>query len=138
MCLSVRQPWAWAILHGKDIENRDWATKVRGKVLLHAGKGCTRDEWDDAAFSIARIQQELVVPEFTSLDRGGIVGVIDIVDCVSASESPWFIGAYGFALANVRPLPFTPCRGQLGFFPCPPDALDALKGALAAESQVTP
>ena len=25
--LSIRQPWAWAILHaGKDIENRDWRT----------------------------------------------------------------------------------------------------------------
>lgn len=27
VALSIRQPWAWAILHaGKDIENRDWHT----------------------------------------------------------------------------------------------------------------
>lgn len=25
LALSVRQPWAWAIIHaGKDIENRSW------------------------------------------------------------------------------------------------------------------
>lgn len=49
MCLSIRQPWAWAILHaGKDIENRDWATRFRGPFLVHAGKGCTRDEYEDA------------------------------------------------------------------------------------------
>ena len=35
--LSIRQPWAWLILHGgKDIENRTWATKLRGRVLIHA------------------------------------------------------------------------------------------------------
>ena len=30
-CLSIRQPWAWAIIHaGKDIENRCWPTSYRG------------------------------------------------------------------------------------------------------------
>ena len=25
--LTIKQPWAWAIIHaGKDIENRDWVT----------------------------------------------------------------------------------------------------------------
>lgn len=34
IALSIRQPWAWHILHsGKDIENRDWPTKFRGRVL---------------------------------------------------------------------------------------------------------
>lgn len=38
-CLSIRQPWAWAILYaGKDIENRTWFTYHRGPFLLHASK----------------------------------------------------------------------------------------------------
>ena len=128
LCLSIRQPWAWAILHaGKDVENRDWTTRVRGRVLVHASKGCTRDEWTDAAYSIARIANELAVPELKALDRGGIVGSIDIVNCVEDSASPWFVGKYGFVLANPRPLPFTTCKGQLGFFECPPDALESLR-----------
>lgn len=48
--------------------------------------------------------------------RGGIVGVADVVDCVAASNSPWFVGRYGFVLANQRPLPFIPVKGALGFF----------------------
>ena len=46
LALSVRQPWAWAIIHaGKDIENRSWATKFRGRVLIHASKGMTQEEF---------------------------------------------------------------------------------------------
>ena len=38
--LTVRQPWAWAIVHGgKDIENRtrNVAGAYRGPVAIHAG-----------------------------------------------------------------------------------------------------
>ena len=44
--ISIRQPWAWAIVHaGKDIENRDWSTRYRGPVCIHAAKGMTKDEF---------------------------------------------------------------------------------------------
>ena len=47
--LSIRQPWAWLILNaGKDIENRSWYTSVRGRVLIHASKGMTLAEYEDA------------------------------------------------------------------------------------------
>lgn len=58
----------------------------------------------------------ITLPAFEDLDRGGIVGAVDILDCVSASASPWFCGPLGFVLANATPLPFHPCRGALGFF----------------------
>jgi hypothetical protein len=36
--LSIRQPWAWLIVHGvKDVENRTWRTNFRGRFLVHAG-----------------------------------------------------------------------------------------------------
>src|SRR5207302_502261 len=36
--LTVRQPWAWAIVQGKkDVENRSWRTDHRGMVAIHAG-----------------------------------------------------------------------------------------------------
>ena len=35
--LTIKQPWASLIAHGvKDIENRTWKTKYRGKILIHA------------------------------------------------------------------------------------------------------
>jgi ASCH domain len=34
VALSVRQPWAWAIVSGyKDVENRSWPTNYRGTYL---------------------------------------------------------------------------------------------------------
>lgn len=124
VAISIRQPWAWLIIHGgKDVENRTWPTKFRGPVLIHAAKGMTRDEWDDArdfALEVFAMRGRPDAPKVTreTVERGGIVGVAEIVDCVSNLDSPWFMGDYGFVLANPRPLPFYPCKGALGFFKC--------------------
>ena len=59
------------------------------------------------------------VPDFEQLDRGGVVGVSRIVDCVARHDSPYFFGPYGFVLADSRPLPFHPCNGALSFFDVP-------------------
>lgn len=121
--LSIRQPWAWAIVHaGKDIENRNWFTNHRGPICIHAAKGMTKAEFDGfvalgrAMYRNGRWPGELSIPEMPDLQRGGIIGTAEIVDCVSASRSPWFQGPWGFVLANVRPLAFIPCKGALGFF----------------------
>jgi len=114
--LSIRQPWAWAIINaGKDIENRTWSTKYRGPVCIHASANKSTAEHDDSAFFMHQIG--IVAPLFINLPRGGIIGVADIVDCVDEpKENPWFFGPYGFVLRNVRPVPFIPVKGALGFF----------------------
>lgn len=121
--LSIRQPWAWAIVHaGKDIENRSWQTRFRGRFLIHSSKGCTKDEYLDAkAFIKESCAPEyrgkgIIFPGWREIDKGGIIGEAELVDCVATSDSPWFVGEWGFVLRNVRPLPFTPCLGKLGFF----------------------
>ena len=121
--LSIRQPWAWAILHaGKDVENRDWPTKFRGPVCIHAAKGMTMREFDgfvDLARVMLRAGQwkdGAWVPDPKELPKGGIVGTAEIVDCVDHSASPWFAGPYGFVLSNVQPVEFIPVKGALGFF----------------------
>jgi len=124
--LSIRQPWAWAIINaGKDIENRDWSTRFRGPVCIHAAKGMTNREWGQAMDFIDELFPVPLAAQcgrrrsaFGSLDaqRGGIIGVADIVDCVESSDSPWFFGRYGFVLQNVRPVEFIPVKGALGFF----------------------
>ena len=37
--LTVQQPWAWAIFHGKDVENRTtrWASLTGQRLAIHAG-----------------------------------------------------------------------------------------------------
>jgi hypothetical protein len=125
--LSIRQPWAWMILHGgKDIENRNWSTRVRGRVLIHAAKGMTQDEWSNAWYfssgSGANVKAVETRLTRNNIERGGIVGSVEIVDCVASSDSRWFMGRYGFVLRNPTPMPFVPYKGQLGFFQVP-DAL---------------
>lgn len=110
--LSIKQPWAWLILHGgKDIENRNWATKVRGPILIHASKGMTRGEYEDV-----KVFCGVSMPKFEDLERGGIVGQVEITGCVRESKSQWFFGEYGFTLENPKPLPFREYKGALGFF----------------------
>jgi len=115
IALSIRQPWAWLIANGyKDIENRTWSTRFRGPVLIHAAKGMTRAEWYSA--DTVALANGVKLPPYATFERGGIVGVVEVIDCVSRSDSPWFEGPYGFVLRNARWLPFQPCKGSLGFF----------------------
>ena len=123
--ISIRQPWAWMILHaGKDIENRDWYTGYRGRVLVHAPKGMTQEEWSDAwdfaqgSGATARKPMEANIT-MSNIERGGIVGSVEIVDCVQAHPSRWFVGRYGFVLRNPIALQFRPFAGKLGFFDVP-------------------
>lgn len=132
--LSIRQPWASLIIKcGKGIENRCWPTKMRGRVLVHAAKGMTRSEYEDGIlFAIDAIRadprnanatQTITLRDFgfafDELPRGGIIGSVEIVDCVRSSDSPWFMGPYGFVLRDPQPLPFLPLKGALGFFEVP-------------------
>jgi len=118
--LSIRQPWAWLILHaGKDIENRDWqprnpALRFRGTCLIHAGIAV--HPINDELRAWVRATSGVDLPRSEQLPRGGIVGQVDVIDVVRESSSPWFEGPCGLVLANAKPLPFISCRGCLGFF----------------------
>jgi hypothetical protein len=104
--LSLRQPWAWAILHaGKRVENRVWNTHYRGAFLIHASAGCTRAEYRSAAewmasrglarldgFELGAMEEIALrvidvdlatlplIPPLDELPRGCIVGRASIVD----------------------------------------------------------
>lgn len=116
LALSIRQPWAYCILHlGKPVENRRWSTKFRGSVCLHASKTMTLDDYVSGQLT-SRDAGVKAIPARNQYELGGIVGVVDIVDCVTDHPSPWFFGPYGFVLENPRPVPFIPVSGALGFF----------------------
>jgi hypothetical protein len=119
VALSIRQPWAWLIVNGhKDIENRTWPTRFRGRVLIHAGATMTRADYEACCLFIADMRTSWRLPAYDVLRKecGGIVGEATVVDCVWKSASPWFVGDYGFELMGQRVLPFRPCKGALGFF----------------------
>lgn len=114
--LSVRQPWAWLIVNGhKRVENRTWSTRVRGHVLIHASKAFD-NEGSRWLASESGIRLPINMPGANDLERGGIVGIAEITDCVTALDDPYFFGPYGFVLKNARTLALIPCKGALGMF----------------------
>ena len=112
--ISIQQPWAWLIVNGyKDLENRTWATKYRGRVLIHAPKTV-----DKTGFQAQRewVQASgIQIPD--DLPTGAIVGEATITGTVTASHSPWFEGPVAIELADAvayaEPIP---ARGQLGVY----------------------
>lgn len=120
LALSVRQPWAWAIFHGKDIENRTWRSTnpglaFRGRVVIHAATGLTKAEYVEAYEFMRGIG--VLCPPAGALIRGAAIGTVEIIDVVEHSESPWFVGKYGIVLRapELWGAP-RPCGGALGFF----------------------
>lgn len=138
--LSILQPWATLIVSGaKDVENRTWPTGHRGPMLVHAGKRFSRDELESALYMldgaivdhrIRDIEASTLVAMKDALQgrahagtdgiefkRGGVIGIVDVVDCVKNHHSPWAIPtAWHWVLANPRPLPFHAVTGALGLF----------------------
>ena len=124
--LSLKQPWAALLAHGrKTIEIRRWPTARRRRILIHAAR--TPDERAEA--------WSLVPSELREAARlvGGIVGVGDLTGCVTyrtlsafkvdqerhLNKPAWFRGPvlYGFIFANLAPRPFLPYPGWMRFFP---------------------
>jgi hypothetical protein len=120
--LTVKNPWAWAIIHGgKDVENRSRPTKHRGQLYIHAGKG-----WAQEGIQFLRRRNVHTASGFT--DAGKVIGTVDLVDCHHADDCGQFHKAgtcsewamtdhYHWVLANPRPLacPF-PETGKLGLW----------------------
>ena len=113
--ISINQPWAWLIVRGfKPVENRNWYTEYRGRVLVHAGMNIDKDF--DYEFWSKIIGQE--IPHADTMQKGGIVGETNIVDCVATHLSPFFFGKHGFVLEDsIAYEDLIPCKGALGFFP---------------------
>lgn len=127
--LTVRQPWAWAIIHaGKDVENRvrNIAGTYRGPVAIHAGLAeYEQDNEASRAHWAARGKNT-----DTTIVFGAIIGVVDLLDvhhsttCPNQTTdyAPWPLcsqwaqrDAWHLVLTNQTPLPKpVPYRGALG------------------------
>jgi len=111
--LSVRQPWAYCIMHlGKDIENRTRKTNIRGTIAIHASKQIDYD----AYFWLKA--EGYTLPPIAELIIGKILGTVEITDCVQEHTSVWKEqGTWGYVLQNPQPFdePIV-AKGNLGFW----------------------
>ena len=121
--LSVRQPWAWAIIHGgKTIENRSRPIAYRGPLVIHASK------------SRADIGELPEAPPEDKLDFGALIGVVDLVDCVPFAKvcgNRWASGPWCWILANPRPIAPVQFKGFVSLFNVPSDLVREVTTAIA-------
>jgi hypothetical protein len=118
--LSIRQPYAWLAAHGiKDVENRNWDTKHRGLLYIHASQTLHGTEAErNYIRQWVWEHYDVTIPDDDELPRGGIVGQANVIVVVKQSLSPWRDQRfeYGFILEQAMPLPFRRCAGKLGLF----------------------
>jgi hypothetical protein len=139
--LSVKQPWAMAICHGKDVENRTWGTQYRGLVAIHASKAC--DDLSLAVIDWIEATAHLSPGQISREDhRGAVVAVAEIVGCHEDGDAGVPCGArscslwampeqWHWQIGNVRPLETpVPCRGALGLWRLPEDVDEAVRAQL--------
>lgn len=135
--LTVRQPWAWAIIHGgKNVENRtrNIAGTYRGPVAIQAGLKADLD-----AFRVPEIVGSIAMTKlFGSSDRwfsnsphGAIIGVADLYDVHHSTDcfepepavdgqtscSVWaFDGHHHLMFRDARAIDPIPAKGRLGLW----------------------
>jgi hypothetical protein len=144
--LSVKPPWAYFIIYGipygvsvdigdgrsivkdsgkvilKDVENREWPLpswfRLPQRIQIHVGR---KEDPIEGVLEFIHKRGLPLMPIISAysklLPRGAIIGEVDVIACVTESQSPWFVGKHGFVLRT--PVPYLqpiPCRGKLGFF----------------------
>lgn len=159
LALTLRQPWAWAILHAaKTTENRSWVLP-QGPLWLHAG---SRARWDPAGAAHPLVQAawrhlhgDAPLNRHTNLMPFKAVTALVRIgpshssgDCAGAGGQVLFPGREilcdGWAasgqvhhqVAVTAPLPGpVECDGRQGLWPLPQDAEEAAWGQLGPDAR---
>ena len=97
-CLSIREPWASLIVNGyKEYEFRNWKTKYRGKVLIHASLNIEKDNakrFDEFGFDYK---------------FGYIIGEAELVDCIVVTKE------FEESLISMNELVYGASKGRGGY-----------------------
>lgn len=83
--ITIRQPWASLIAFGDKLyETRNWATKYRGPIAIHAGKELDKDAFRYLITPLATIEQLTacgITPDNAEdLTRGAVIAIADLVN----------------------------------------------------------
>ena len=114
--LTLHQPWAELMLEGlKTIETRNWGTKYRGWMAIHAAD---RDVNPDGPLDLLDIPESEYV-------RGAIVAFAYLSDCVRMDEELiaqqselelrcglWEVGRYAWIFSKFEPFSPMPAKGN--------------------------
>jgi hypothetical protein len=108
-------------------------TRFRGHIAIHTSAKFDMREYEaamDTIFYNGLPNFDLKPADYPC---GSILGTVEIYGCVTASESPWFCGEYGFLLRDPRPLAVPiPIKGSLGLWELPEDVEQRIAAELGS------
>lgn len=118
------QPYAWAMFHGKDVENRSKPFRYRGPLVILAGKHKSPKFWDAAGVMMR--ERGMTPPGINEVPYGGILGAVDLWDVTPpsinapptlfpAEPMKWhFREQWGWRCRRPVEFPFRPYVGERG------------------------
>ena len=150
--LTIRQPWAWAILHGKPVENRTWPPPHwLTEVAIHAG---ARSGWDEDGEFSPLVQaawrkfaadpppMNTVAPLGPGAIHIGFSAIAAVAEGLSSHHasdccgycSEWAVqGQFHWQWRTLRVLAEpVPAKGALGLWKVPDDIESAVRAQLEA------
>lgn len=129
--ISIKQPWSYLICAGiKDVENRTWATKYRGRVYIHASAKPVGQYFSEGVFTADQLNyliQSKKIDLIEKVQLSAIIGHVDIVNCISkerngkGSDSIWAEpDCFHWILRNpvLFDKPILNVKGKLSFWDC--------------------
>ena len=111
----------------KTIETRSWATKHRGLLAIHAGKGAIPSKWRNPPPHQKALFNQFT-PDLEALPRSQILCIADLIDCRIMTQDlidsltdqerafgEYSVGRYAWYLKLVKTFePVIPAKGSLG------------------------
>jgi hypothetical protein len=134
--LTLWRPWDLAIVfHGKNVENRKWATNYTGPLAIHSGQRWDNDGYLFCADRVGTTEAKIQLA--TDAHKGHIIGVCELYAChkyLNYKQSPqairrqavkdnnpfadylfhnpWAFGPYCWLLRKIQAIEPIPMRGR--------------------------
>jgi len=84
-----------------------WTTTYRGPLYIHAA----------LTFDGGKEEKKEFLTSHPDANFGGVIGIVDLVDCVKNHPSRWAIAdQFHWVLTNPREVEFVRMKGKLGLF----------------------
>lgn len=125
--LSLWQPWASLIGHGKQFETRSWSTSYRGPIAIHAARFFPREH----RYLCFKQPFFACLSSFIPLPTGCFVAIAELTGCFPTEEvRPEFLradlteltfgdysdGRFAWKLENIRRIAPEPATGARGLW----------------------
>ncbi|MEH2067872.1 MAG: hypothetical protein V7K47_06850 [Nostoc sp.] len=79
-CLSLSQPNAWLLFHGRDIQRLDYSINHKGLIIIHAGKLANKRQLKQMSIDLSTLT-------LTELPTQTIIGSAQLISCSWSDEA---------------------------------------------------